>query len=66
MEKSFTIAARLVEFGLDDHVGDEMRGLTRLFQQSLSLRLGRHLPILFKFLADFDSRLYQHEFVAGK
>lgn len=38
-EIGITITATIVELGLHDHVGDEMRGLTSLFKMSLNFLL---------------------------
>ncbi len=60
-ERWFTVTAARVELGLDDHVDDEMGGLTCLVEEPPDLGLGGHLPIVLELLSDLGGRTRQHQ-----
>lgn len=54
-KEKVTITAARAELGLDDHGGDELRGLTCLFEQPTDLAIGTHVPIFLEFFSDLGA-----------
>ena len=61
-----TVATGGVKASLDDHMGDEMSGLTGLVQELLDLGLGRDGAVLLELLADLSRRAVDHHGVSSE
>lgn len=61
-----TVAATIIELGLDYHVGNEMRGLTSLLEEALEVFGGGNVTVLLEFLPNLSGGLSQHKRVSGK
>lgn len=61
-----TIAAARVEFGLDEHVGDEVGGLASLVEEAIEVGLRGDVAVLLELLANLRRRFPQHYVVPCK
>lgn len=59
-----TVTAAFIEFGLDNHGGNEMGSFACLVEESLNLRGGGHVTTLLKSLANFFGWFLQHHCIS--
>lgn len=59
-----TVTAAFIEFGLDNHGGNEMGSFACLVEESLNLRGGGHVTTLLKSLTNFFGWFLQHHCIS--